>query len=297
MRIDPTTSQVVLSALSTADAAEERALQQLTTGKRVNVASDDPAAASIEVQLAAQSSRYDQYLRSISSITGELQTIDSALNSGITLLQRALSLGVEGANGTMSPTDRTALANEIQGISQNILSLGNLTYNGKYVFGGTLDSQPPYVDDGSGNITYQGNDSVNQVEIADGQMISINQPGTSLFSIPGASVFAALHDLQSALESGSTDDIGNATSALRDAYNQLTSARVFYGNTVNQLSSNQSYLTNAQLQLAQRQNDTVGADLNQAVSDLVKAEQSRQYTTMAAARMSSLSLLDYLNNG
>jgi len=208
MRISPYITQTELNAMSAADQAEQTALLQLTTGKRVNVASDDPSAAAREVAISSQSGDCDQFLRSISSISSELQTADSALNSGVTALQRAISLGVEGANGTMSQQDRAALASEVQSISQQMLSVANLSYNGKYVFAGTADSQPPYVA-AAGGIVYQGNDSVNQVEIEAGQTIAVNQPGSQLFSAAGANVFHALSDLATALQSSSstTDDI------------------------------------------------------------------------------------------
>ena len=147
MRISPYITQIVLNALNAADQAEQTALLQLTTGKRVNVASDDPSAAAREVAISSQSGDCDQFLRSIASISSELQTADSALNSGVTALQQAISLGVEGANGTMSQQDRAALASEVQSISQQMLGIANLSYNGKYVFAGTADSQPPYVAD------------------------------------------------------------------------------------------------------------------------------------------------------
>jgi len=216
MRISPYITQIELSAMSAANQAEETALLQLTTGKRVNVASDDPSAAAREVAVSSQSSDCDQFLRSISSVSAELQTADSALSSGVTALQQAISLGVEGANGTLSQDDRNALANEVQSISQQMMGIANLSYNGKYVFAGTADSQPPYVV-AAGVVTYQGNNTVNQVEIEAGQTIAVNQPGSQLFSAAGASVFQSLSDLAAALQSSSstTDDIANATNEVK----------------------------------------------------------------------------------
>ena len=101
MRISPQTSEIVLNALQVSDQAEQTALTQLTTGRRVNVASDDPSAAALEVSIAYQMDSCDQYQRSISSVTSELQTADSSLNTVVTGLQQAISLGVEGANGTL----------------------------------------------------------------------------------------------------------------------------------------------------------------------------------------------------
>ena len=118
-------------------------------------------------------------LRSISSVSSELQTADSALSSGVTALQHAISLGVEGANGTMSQQDLAALANQVQSISQQMLGIANLDYNGKYIFAGTTKLSPAVCE--RGGIAYQGNDEVDQVEVEAGQTIAVNQPGSQLF--------------------------------------------------------------------------------------------------------------------
>jgi flagellar hook-associated protein 3 FlgL len=299
MRISPQTSEIVLNALQVSDQAEQTALTQLTTGRRVNVASDDPSAAALEVSIAYQMDSCDQYQRSISSVTSELQTADSSLNTVVTGLQQAISLGVEGANGTLSQQDRNTLAQEVSGISQQVLSVANLSYNGNYVFAGTATSQPPYVvNDGvPGGIAYQGNDGVNSVEIEAGQSVAVNQPGSQLFSAPGASVFVALNDLTTALQdpSSTTQDIGDATTEIRTAYDQLTSARAFYGSTVDQLVASADFLNSESVQLAQQQNSTVGVDMNVAATNLSNAEAARNATVQAAASMSSVSLMDYIS--
>jgi flagellar hook-associated protein 3 FlgL len=294
VRLTATESNILLNALSAADTAQQNVLLQMTTGKRVNVAADDPAAAAVQVQLAERTSDCDQFLRSVSSISGELQTADSALNSCVTSLQRAITLGVQGANGTLSQQDRDALAGEVQGISDQVLGLANSSYNGRYLFAGTADSQQPYVRDAGGTITYQGNDAVNQVEVASGDTTAVNQPGSQIFSAAGADVFQALSGLVTALQTG--NGIDTATEAVRTAYNQVTTSRVFFGSTLSQLDSDQTFLQSEKLQLQQSTDDNVGVDLNAAATNLANAENARNAALQAAARTSNLSLLDYLPN-
>lgn len=300
MRISPQTTQILLSALKISDQSEQSALQQMSTGRRVNQASDDPSSAALEVNIAYQMDSCDQYQRSISSIYSELQTADSSLNSAVTALQRAITLGVEGANGTLSQDNRTTVAQEINGISQQVLSIANLSFNGHYVFGGTANLQPPYVADNTapGGIAYQGNDGVNTVEIDTGQSVAVNKPGSQLFSSAGASVFVALNDLAKALQdpSSTTDDIGNATTEVRNAYDQLTSARTFYGGTIDQVLNTQDFLNNEKVQLSQQQDSTVGVDLNVAATNLTNAEAARNATVQAAASLSSTTLMDYISS-
>lgn len=293
-------SNLILNALETSDESEQTALTQVTTGRQVNADSDNPAAAAEEVNISSQMNNCDQYSRSMSSIYSELQTTDSSLNSVVTALQAAMSLGTEGANSTLTQQNRNTVAQQINDISQQVFNVANFSYNGVYVFAGTNSSEPPYVWDSSApdGVQYQGNDGVNSVEIADGEPIAINQPGSNLFSTPGASVFGALSDLSTALENpdSTTDDIGNAVTELRSAYDQLTSARTFYGTTVDQIASTQDFINNENVQLAQQQNSTVGIDMNVAVTNLTNAEESRTATVEAAAAMKSATLMDYLAN-
>ncbi|MGA2370679.1 MAG: flagellar hook-associated protein FlgL [Candidatus Korobacteraceae bacterium] len=292
-------SDLVLNALETSDTSEQNALTQLTSGRRVNSDSDDPAAAAQEVNISSRMNNCDQYLRSITSITSELQTADSSLNSVVTALQQAMSLGTEGANGTLSEQNRTTIAQQIKGISQEVFSVANLSYNGTYVFAGTATTKPPYLLDPSapGGVFYQGNGDVNSVEVAQGESVAVNQPGSELFSSPDANVFVALDDLSTALESNSsTDDIGDAVTELRSAYDQLTSARTFYGSTVDQIVGTQVFLDSESVQLASQQNSTVGIDMDVAVTDLTNAEESRAATVQAASSMNGTSLMDYLAN-
>jgi DNA-binding response OmpR family regulator len=243
---------------------------------------------------------YINYLRSISSIYSELQTADSSLNSAVTSLQRAITLGTEGANGTLTQDNRDTVAQEVKDVSQQMLSVANLSFNGHYVFAGTADSQPPYVVDNNvpGGIAYQGNDNVNSVEIETGRSIAVNQTGSHLFSAAGANVFQALNDLAATLQdpTSTTDDIGTATTEVRAAYDQLTSARAFYGSTIDQVLSTQDFLNSESVQLAQQQNSTIAVDMNVAATNLTSAEAARNATVQAASSLSGMTLMDYLSS-
>ena len=137
MRINPNPLPDLLSSIALTEKQINTDLLQISSGQSINQPSDNPAGAALLAQNAAQPSRADQFLRSIGSVQGEMQNADSALNSVVTILQRAITLGVEGANGTLNASDRQALAVEAEGIRDQLLSLANLTYQGNFVFAGT----------------------------------------------------------------------------------------------------------------------------------------------------------------
>jgi flagellar hook-associated protein 3 FlgL len=294
MRVDPNTLPDLLSALDQTQQQINIDLEQISSGQSVNVPSDDPAAAASLVQNANQTSAVDQFLRSIGSIQGEAQNADSAVSSVITALQRAISLGVEGASSTLNPSDRAAIATEVQGIQSQLLSLANLSYQGSYVFAGTATQAAPYVLDAASpsGVQYVGNAGTNSVTLGNQFTLQTNLPGSQLFSAPGSDMFQAVQDLITGLQTGT--GIAAAVGEISTAYNYIDTQRVFYGNTENQLSSQQTYLNSETVQLAQQQNTLGGTDLAAAISNLTTAETSQQATLEAIGSTGHTDLFDYL---
>lgn len=294
MRVDPNTLPDLLSAIDQTQQQISIDLEQISSGQSVNEPSDDPAAAASLVQNANQTSAVDQFLRSIGSIQGEAQNADSAVSSVITALQRAISLGVEGASSTLNPSDRAAIATEVQGIQSQLLSLANLSYQGSYVFAGTATQTAPYVLDAASpsGVQYVGNAGTNSVTLGNQFTLQTNLPGSQLFSSPGTDMFQAVQDLITSLQTGT--GIAAAVGEVSTAYNFIDTQRVFYGNTENQLSAQQTYLNSETVQLAQQQNNLGGTNLPAAISNLTTAETSQQATLEAIGSTGHTDLFDYL---
>jgi flagellar hook-associated protein 3 FlgL len=294
MRVNPNPLPDVIAALAETQRQINADLQQIASGKSVNVPSDNPAAAATLVQNAGQTSEADQFLRSAGSIQGEIQNADSTLNSVVTALQRAISLGVEGANGTLNTADRAALAAEVQGIQSQLLSLANLTYQGNYVFAGTATQTTPYVLEptSSSGVTYAGNTGVNKVTLGNHFTLQSNLPGSQLFSASGKDMFQSIQDLITSLQSGT--GIGTAVAEVDSASNYIDAQRVFYGNAVNQLNAQQTYLNSETTQLAQQQNNVGGVDLTSVISNLTNAETAHQAALQATGQTARIDLFDFI---
>lgn len=296
MRINPNPLPDLLATLNVNQQQINTDLEEIASGQSVNEPSDDPAAAAMLVQNADQTSQADQFLRSIGSVSAEMQNADSSLNSVVTILQRAISLGTEGANGTLNSSDREAVAAEVQGIQSQLLSLANLSYQGSFVFAGTATQTAPYVLDSNSpsGVNYVGNSNTNSITLGNNFSLQTNLPGSELFSSPGNDVFQALQDLVTNLQSGNTTGIGTAVTEVSNAYNYINTQRVFYGNAINQLNSQQTYLNSETTQLAQQQNTLGAADLPSVISNLENAEVSRQAALEAMSNTLQNNLFSYL---
>ncbi len=296
MRVNPDMSPDVLAAIWQTQNQEQTALQELSTGKRVNVPSDDPLAAAQMVANQDQSARTDQYLQNVDTLTSQLQTADTALSSVVQALTQAISLGVQGSTGTLSDANRQQIAQNLIGIQAQLVQLANTSVGGSYLFAGTATTNPPFALDSSSpsGVIYSGNNGTNTVSVADGLNVQTNLPGSQLFQNSNGNVFGALQSMITALQNGNSAAVATATNQLRNAFNSVTGQRIFYGNAVNQLNSTQTFLQQEQVNLKSQANTLIGADLTKAATDLTRAQTAHDAALAAAAKILPTSLLDYL---
>ena len=143
MRVNPNMVPDILADMQQSQSAVNTALQEVATGKSVTVPSDNPAASADMVQNTIETANVDQYTQNVSGMLSMVQTADSSLGSVVTSLTQAISLGTEGANGTNNASNLQAIAAQVQGILQSVVSQANTSYQGTYLFGGTADYQLP----------------------------------------------------------------------------------------------------------------------------------------------------------
>ena len=108
---------------------------QLATGKRIISPSDDPAASLRNLQLADRKAQNVQFLQNLDRAQGRLELEESALASGVNLLQRVRELAVGALNGSVSATDLQSIAVEVNSLRGGLVSVANTrNANGEYLF-------------------------------------------------------------------------------------------------------------------------------------------------------------------
>jgi flagellar hook-associated protein 3 FlgL len=267
---------------------------EIASGRSVNVPSDNPTAAALLVGNNDQATFTAGYLQSLSAVQGQLSTGDSTLSAVVTSLQRVISLGVEGGNGTLSDNDRAAIVTELKGIQSQLVSLGNTSYQGRYIFAGTNSGVAPYVVDPTSpsGVTYTGNTGVNQVSIGSGYKLAINLPGSQILSGAGNDVYLAVNNLIQSLQTNT--GVPAAVAAVGSASSYLSAQRAFYGNALNQAQSQTTYLNTAKLQITQQENTLGGADLSSAATTLTQTQIDTQATLAAISKLTQNNLFDYI---
>jgi flagellar hook-associated protein 3 FlgL len=296
MRFNPNINADVIAGIQQSEQAVQTAYEQVSTGLRVNQPSDDPAASAAYIQLQSQVATIDQYTTNATSALSQAQSADGVLTSVVSLLNQAITQGTEGANSTTSTADRQSIATSIQGILSNVIGLANTTVQGVSLFGGTVNGQAAFTADPSSptGYTYNGNSGVNSISVGSSLSVQANIPGSTLFTNPSASVLGALSGLATALQSGTSAQIGTATAAVTTALNYVTDQHTVYGNVINQLNSQETYLGQEKVTLSSSENSLVGVDAATAAENLTQAETSNSAVLEAAAKVIQTSLLNYL---
>jgi flagellin len=198
---------------------------------------------------------------------GELQVADGALSQITALLNSAVGLATESANGTISDTQRTALQNEFASITSEIDSIGkNTTYNGQAIFGSTPITI--YMSDSSSA-------GVNLVTVTFSAVSS-----ASLGVVSGTTVTIAADNLSTALGAQ------NSLASLNNAIQGIAQLRGNLGAESNQLSSAINVMNVQITNLTGAENGIMAANMGTETSNLSK-ESILQQTGIAALQQSN----------
>lgn len=186
--------QQSLGTMMNQQSALAAAQNQVSTGRRINVASDDPAGAGRMVSLNHILAANTQYTANIDAASTRLDTSQSTLDSVNSLYDSARDLTLQALNGSLADSDRQAIATQLTQMRDQLLQLANTTdANGQALFAGTSSSNVPFVKNPDGSVSYLGNSDQPRASIGAGLTVPTGESGSGLFmDIPaGNGSFAA----------------------------------------------------------------------------------------------------------
>lgn len=264
------------------DSASRRA----AAGARVTAPSDDPVAYATVVRRTSSIAQHTAATRAAREGADELSFAERALDAGSTMVEEALSLAVQGANETMSQTDRDALAVRVTGLRDQLLGVANTKSTRGYVFAGTRTDTAPF--DASG--AFRGNDGVVRVPVGDGVAPRGNVSGARAFTAAGGrDVFADLASLATALSSGNVAGIRASIDALGASHAQILDVQVEAGLSIERLTSAADVLDSATVTLtASRTRASGGDDLAGLATDLSSASSAYERSLDATRKLLAL---------
>jgi len=304
MRIAGTSyTDSMVTKLNLLSAKEYQLQNQASTGQTISAPEDNPAGMAQALNLQAQNSAVTQYSQNISTLQTNATVTGNALTSLQTITEKASEIATS-ADGTSTPAQLQADATQVTQLIQEAAQLMNTQNGSQYVFSGTNSSQAPFTvsTDANGNVTavtYQGNTSVSQSEIADNTSLAVNVPGQNNSgsgargvvsdSRYGTDLFNHLISLQNNLQSGNTSAITtiDAPNLSKDDDNIIWQV-ANNGATQSRLQAAASFATTQQTGLQQSLSNVAGADLAQTLTQLSQAQNAYQVALQTSSQILQL---------
>lgn len=279
--------------------------EQMSTGKRVNRASDDPVAASQAVVLSQAQAQNSQFATARTFATQRVSMEENTLAQVTTAIQSAQEKIVYAGNGTLSDDDRASLATDLQGIRDQLLNLANSQDgNGRYIFAGYKTDTAPFTDGG----TYVGGSANVAQQVDASRSMVIGHTGDKIFDSltsnakPDAdsNLFAMLDSAIAALNTPVSDDedaqalasaaIDKTNRGLSNSLNNVLSVRAELGTQLNELDKLDALGDDRALSQTQQMSNLVDVDWNETISNYVMQQTALQASYKAFSDMQGMSL-------
>jgi len=299
----------LISNLGSITSRQARYQAQISTGQRVALPEDDPAAVRRTLDLEGERGRVGQYGRNITRLKETAVATNTAMRSLSKIATRAGELAVK-ANSIRSTDDLKAYAAEVTQLIQQAVSSANSNLRGDAVLAGTRNGQPAYTltlgtDGRVQSVTYNGNQDTPSLDIAEGQELSASVVGSNpngtgpagLIEDPrsGADLFNHLIQLQDQLLAGQGAQVTTTTAVALQADSDNLLRHIAANGVVQGRLEAASATVNDRLQALEGQiSGETDADLAKALVRLNETQVSYQAALQTGGKILSLSLMDYI---
>ena len=185
-----------LTGILNAQARVTATQEQISSGKRVNQASDDPAATASIYRLRKEIATTDHYLRNASLAEGELQLEESVFQSIESSILRVRELVITAGNGAIGFTERKNIAAEVkERLGEMLNYLNSKGANGEYMFAGHQGQIKPFAINPAGGFKFQGDEGQRSLQISSELSIAVRDSGKKIFAdIPEPENFSTRAD-------------------------------------------------------------------------------------------------------
>ena len=247
------------NAMKTNARSMSTAMEQLSTGMRVNSAKDDAAGLSISQNMTSQIRGLNMAVRNVNDGINMMQTAEGAMIEQSNMLQRMRELAIQSMNGTYSNTQRGYLDKEFQQLSSQIDRIATDTlWNDQQLLMGTGGT--------SGTFSYQAGQSAGQtIEVTIGAMTVSN------FGISSAAI-------------GTLDDATDTLDTITAALETINSQRATIGAAINRMEYTADNLANISSNQTQSRSTIMDTDYAIATTQLAKTQIIQQASTAMLAQ-------------
>ena len=281
------------ASLAKNERALSKAMEQLSTGKKINTAADDAAGLAISTRMSSQIVGLEQSVQNASDAISMIQTAESALDEITNMLLRMRELALQASNGTGSVADRDYLQDEFTRLKAEIDRIANNTeWNGRAVLNGNAGGT------GVQNVSFQvGGNAGQTISVDFGYMVGGGlATGASGSLVASGGVALSGIAISGATTAAAQTAASAAMTGIDRAIENVSNQRASFGATVNQLTHSIDNLTQVSINAESTRSRIMDTDYARSTSELAKAQIIQQAGTAMLAQANQLpaSVLDLL---
>jgi flagellar hook-associated protein 3 FlgL len=270
--------------------------RQVSSGRRVQAASDDPSAAAAGVVERSKIATYDQYADAADAASARLAVVDTVLADVLERLTGAQTAILSARGSAVTTTQREAAANELAGIRDALLSDFNTTFRGTYLFSGSAATTAPFRKDPDGTIAANAIDQTPVLlEIDQSTTVQITYSAEAIArGTASDDIFTHLERAIAAVRSANDADMQSATDALEAAFARATAAQSHAGSSMRMIDTQQGRVDALRRASEARIAGLENANMAKAISEMSQADTAYRAALGAVSTQSRNSLMDYL---
>ncbi|ABA88397.1 flagellar hook-filament junction protein FlgL [Syntrophotalea carbinolica DSM 2380] len=289
------TYRTLQSQISRSTAKMQQYQETAASGIKLNTSSDDPSAVAPVINAQSQIRSGERFQSTVVAATNYLDNQDSTLDQLENLMVQAKELVLAAGNGSLGDGEIAAYGQQMTSLREEAFALANTQVEGKYLFAGFKTDTQPFPDP-MDPTDYQGDGNHTELQIGPGQKVVTNLTGAELFggSDGGLNILALLSDLEQNLGALDTQQALTRLDDLETGADQVRGYRSKMGTTAVRVEEAgvrmQEFTDSMEVKLSGYRD----ADIIEAYSDLAQQEQALQAALSVTAKISQLSILDYL---
>lgn len=274
-----------------------RLQEQISTGKKVNRASDDPAGARKILSLRSEDLRLDQYTSNIQTATQALEFNASVLQNTSDIMNRITELTMQGISDSTDQNGKSIIAKEINQLLETIIQTANAKRLGRYTFGGTETTTVPFeVTRNSGGeisaVAYKGNRETIEFNVGPGTNTVVNQTGDEIFV--STKLFDTIIRIRDNLSDGAVTFATNELTNLDNASKNILNAIAKAGGIASTLELTGNRISDTRLSLQEVLASAESADIAELVLKLTEQQSIFEASLASGSYIFKTSILNYL---